>query len=102
MILVADSGSTKTNWIAINNKGETFFKIDTKLEGISLAILKPLLHTDLSPAKHRLETESCHCHKSQKRKCETTRKEERKEGRLNGCSDRLLSLVGLCNAYNVL
>ncbi len=30
MILVADSGSTKTNWIAINNKGETFFKIDTK------------------------------------------------------------------------
>ena len=30
MILVADSGSTKTNWIAINNKGETYFKIDTK------------------------------------------------------------------------
>ena len=30
MILVADSGSTKTNWIAINDKGETFFKIDTK------------------------------------------------------------------------
>ena len=29
MILVADSGSTKTNWIALNNKGETFFKIDT-------------------------------------------------------------------------
>lgn len=30
MILVADSGSTKTNWIAINNAGETHFKIDTK------------------------------------------------------------------------
>lgn len=30
MILVADSGSTKTNWIAINSKGETYFKIDTK------------------------------------------------------------------------
>lgn len=30
MILVADSGSTKTNWIAINSKGETSFKIDTK------------------------------------------------------------------------
>jgi len=29
MILVADSGSTKTNWIALNNKGETFFKINT-------------------------------------------------------------------------
>jgi len=29
MILVADSGSTKTNWIAINEKGETYFKIDT-------------------------------------------------------------------------
>ncbi len=30
MILVADSGSTKTNWIALNKKGETYFKIDTK------------------------------------------------------------------------
>lgn len=30
MILVADSGSTKTNWIALTNEGETFFKIDTK------------------------------------------------------------------------
>ena len=30
MILVADSGSTKTNWIAINDKGETQFKIDTQ------------------------------------------------------------------------
>jgi N-acetylglucosamine kinase-like BadF-type ATPase len=29
MILVADSGSTKTNWIAINEKGETHFRIDT-------------------------------------------------------------------------
>jgi len=29
MILVADSGSTKTNWIAIKKGGETFFKIDT-------------------------------------------------------------------------
>ncbi len=30
MILIADSGSTKTNWIALTNEGETFFKIDTK------------------------------------------------------------------------
>ncbi|MEN8125516.1 MAG: BadF/BadG/BcrA/BcrD ATPase family protein [Bacteroidota bacterium] len=30
MILVADSGSTKTNWIALDDNGETFFKIDTK------------------------------------------------------------------------
>lgn len=29
MILVADSGSTKTNWIALDNKGKTYFKIDT-------------------------------------------------------------------------
>jgi N-acetylglucosamine kinase-like BadF-type ATPase len=29
MILVADSGSTKTNWIALKSGGETFFKIDT-------------------------------------------------------------------------
>lgn len=36
MILVADSGSTKTNWIAINDKGETYFKIDT--EGLNPAV----------------------------------------------------------------
>ena len=30
MILVADSGSTKTNWIALDENGNTFFKIDTK------------------------------------------------------------------------
>lgn len=36
MILVADSGSTKTNWIAINEKGETYFKIDT--EGLNPAV----------------------------------------------------------------
>ncbi len=30
MILVADSGSTKTNWIALDENGEVFFKIDTK------------------------------------------------------------------------
>lgn len=36
MILVADSGSTKTNWIAINDKGETHFKIDT--EGLNPAV----------------------------------------------------------------
>ena len=38
MILVADSGSTKTNWIALNNKGETFFKIDTK--GLNPAVFQ--------------------------------------------------------------
>lgn len=36
MILVADSGSTKTNWIAINDKGETQFKIDT--QGLNPAV----------------------------------------------------------------
>lgn len=36
MILVADSGSTKTNWIAINNNGETHFKIDT--QGLNPAV----------------------------------------------------------------
>lgn len=36
MILVADSGSTKTNWIAINDKGETHFKIDT--QGLNPAV----------------------------------------------------------------
>jgi len=36
MILVADSGSTKTNWIAINDKGETHFKIDT--DGLNPAV----------------------------------------------------------------
>ena len=36
MILVADSGSTKTNWIAIDNNGETFFKTDT--EGLNPAV----------------------------------------------------------------
>jgi len=30
MILVADSGSTKTNWIALDENGNTVFKIDTK------------------------------------------------------------------------
>ena len=36
MILVADSGSTKTNWIAINDEGETHFKIDT--QGLNPAV----------------------------------------------------------------
>ena len=36
MILVADSGSTKTNWIALNDRGETFFKIDT--QGLNPAV----------------------------------------------------------------
>lgn len=36
MILVADSGSTKTNWIAINDQGETYFKIDT--QGLNPAV----------------------------------------------------------------
>lgn len=36
MILVADSGSTKTNWIAIDKNGETYFKTDT--EGLNPAV----------------------------------------------------------------
>jgi len=37
MILVADSGSTKTNWIAIDESGKNIFKIDTK--GLNPAVL---------------------------------------------------------------
>jgi N-acetylglucosamine kinase-like BadF-type ATPase len=37
MILVADSGSTKTNWIAIDDSGKSVFKIDTK--GLNPAVL---------------------------------------------------------------
>ncbi len=37
MILVADSGSTKTNWIAIDESGENIFTIDTK--GLNPAVL---------------------------------------------------------------
>ena len=36
MILVADSGSTKTNWIAINDEGKIHFKIDT--QGLNPAV----------------------------------------------------------------
>ncbi|MEE9350115.1 MAG: N-acetylglucosamine kinase [Flavobacteriaceae bacterium] len=38
MILITDSGSTKTNWIAINNKGEQLFK--TKTKGLNPAVFK--------------------------------------------------------------
>ncbi len=37
MILIADSGSTKTNWIAMGENGETLFKINTK--GLNPAVL---------------------------------------------------------------
>ncbi len=37
MILVADSGSTKTNWIAIGDDGRNIFKTDTK--GLNPAVL---------------------------------------------------------------
>ena len=36
MILVADSGSTKTNWIGINEEGKIHFKIDT--QGLNPAV----------------------------------------------------------------
>ena len=36
MILVADSGSTKTSWIALNTNGETFFEINT--QGLNPAV----------------------------------------------------------------
>ncbi len=38
MILIADSGSTKTNWIAMGENGETLFKINTK--GLNPAVLQ--------------------------------------------------------------
>lgn len=50
MILVADSGSTKTNWIALDNKGKTHFKIDTK--GLNPAVF----HKDI--LRQRIITKS--------------------------------------------
>ncbi|HFS66947.1 MAG TPA: N-acetylglucosamine kinase [Flavobacteriia bacterium] len=38
MILIADSGSTKTNWLAINNKGAQFF--NTKTAGLNPAVFE--------------------------------------------------------------
>lgn len=52
MILVADSGSTKTNWIALNNKGETFFKIDTK--GLNPAVFSKEILYDRIISKREL------------------------------------------------
>ena len=52
MILVADSGSTKTNWIALNNKGETFFKIDTK--GLNPAVFPKEILYDRIISKREL------------------------------------------------
>lgn len=43
MILVADSGSTKTSWMALGKNGETFFKVETK--GLNPAVFpKQTLH----------------------------------------------------------
>jgi len=52
MILVADSGSTKTNWIALNSEGETFFKIDTK--GLNPAVFDKKTLFDRIISKHEL------------------------------------------------
>lgn len=54
MILVADSGSTKTNWIAINDKGETHFKIDT--QGLNPAVFaKEILIERITTKKELME-----------------------------------------------
>jgi len=54
MILVADSGSTKTNWIAINDKGETHFKIDT--QGLNPAVFaKEILIERITLKKELME-----------------------------------------------
>ena len=52
MILVADSGSTKTNWIAINDKGETQFKIDT--QGLNPAVFSKEILYDRIVSKKEL------------------------------------------------
>lgn len=50
MILVADSGSTKTNWIAINNSGEQVFKTDT--QGLNPAVFaKEVLYDRVMSSK---------------------------------------------------
>jgi len=50
MILIADSGSTKTNWIALDSNGDTFFKIDTK--GLNPAVFsKETLHNRITSKK---------------------------------------------------
>lgn len=57
MILVADSGSTKTNWIAINDKGETQFKIDT--QGLNPAVFsKETLYERIVSKKELNEVKS--------------------------------------------
>lgn len=43
MILVADSGSTKTNWIILDDNGEIYYKVNTK--GLNPAVFpKDVLH----------------------------------------------------------
>lgn len=52
MILVADSGSTNTNWIALNSKGETQFKIDTP--GLNPAVFAKKIIYDRVVSKKEL------------------------------------------------
>ncbi len=57
MILVADSGSTKTNWIALKSGGETFFKIDTP--GLNPAVFsKEVLFERITSNKDLYENRS--------------------------------------------
>lgn len=57
MILVADSGSTKTSWIALNSKGETFFKIETK--GLNPAVFdKKTLYDRITSKKELNEVKN--------------------------------------------
>lgn len=52
MILVADSGSTKTNWIALKRGGETLFKIDTP--GLNPAVFSKEVLTERIISKEEL------------------------------------------------
>ncbi len=54
MILVADSGSTKTSWIALNKGGEIYFKIET--EGLNPVVFsKEILHDRIISKKELIE-----------------------------------------------
>lgn len=60
MILIADGGSTKCDWILLNNEGEQVFKTRTK--GLNPAVFKePVLedrlaeNPDLADVKHKIE-----------------------------------------------
>ena len=77
MILVVDSGSTKTDWIAVNSKGETLFSTQTlglNPQVLSSAILKERIINNFDLYQNRKEVThlyfygaGCGVHSPQKR-----------------------------------